>query len=240
MANRICLAIFKRSNLQNCNSDFLSFSINDIKRIGLSTAFLFFSSVIFAQNDSLSRRIDTLNRPIVADSLPIVAEPVKDKKVDSVVKVHSPRKAIIRSAIIPGWGQIYNKKYWKLPIVYGALGVSGGVFVSNLTWYRRTRYAYKVLFEKDTANYRNVHRELQVLIEQNQLNGLLNARDEYRRYVDYSALVFLLLWGLNVVDAAVDAHLKSFDVSPDLSMKLKPGFSTMAGTGGISLVFNFK
>ncbi|MEY5033886.1 MAG: hypothetical protein RL447_264, partial [Bacteroidota bacterium] len=61
-------------------------------------------------------------------------------------------------------------------------------------------------------------------------------RDQFRRDIDYSVLFFLILWGLNVVDATVDAHLKSFDVGPDLSLQLKPGRSQLAGTSGLSVV----
>jgi hypothetical protein len=63
-------------------------------------------------------------------------------------------------------------------------------------------------------------------------------RNQYRRDIDYTALFFILLWGLNVVDATVDAHLKSFDVSPDLSLQVRPGHSTLAGTNGLSLVLH--
>jgi hypothetical protein len=66
------------------------------------------------------------------------------------------------------------------------------------------------------------------------------ARDRFRQYVDYSALLFIVFWGLNVVDAVVDAHLKSFDVSPDLSLQIKAGHSQMAGTDGISLVLHIR
>jgi hypothetical protein len=159
-------------------------------------------------------------------------------KVKVKVREYKPSQAALRSAILPGLGQIYNKKYWKLPIVYGALGISGGVFAFNLKWYQRTRFAYKVLYNKDTARYPEVHDDLQFLIRRNDLNTLGYARDQYRRSIDYSALLFVLLWGLNVVDAAVDAHLKAFDVSPDLSLQFKPGFSEMAGTSGVSLVLN--
>jgi hypothetical protein len=65
-------------------------------------------------------------------------------------------------------------------------------------------------------------------------------RDEFRRNVDYSVLFFLVFWGLNVVDATVDAHLKAFDVSPDLSLRFKLGPSQMAGTTGVSLVLGVK
>ena len=68
--------------------------------------------------------------------------------------------------------------------------------------------------------------------------SIRTARDEFRRYVDYSALIFILFWGLNVVDATVDAHLKGFDVSPDLSLHLKAGYSDFAKTNGVSKEFS--
>lgn len=158
-------------------------------------------------------------------------------KYDSAFAAHSPKKAAIRSAILPGWGQIYNKKYWKLPIVYGALGTSAGVFFFNLGNYQDTRFAYRVKYNMrvnrtDSALYPKVKNHLKPLSEE----SLRFYRDQYRRDIDYSVLVFVLLWGLNVVDATVDAHLKSFDVSPDLSLQFKPGYSAMAKTSGLSLV----
>lgn len=163
-----------------------------------------------------------------------------DRKIDSIINQHSPRKAAIRSAILPGWGQAYNKKYWKIPIVYGALGVSTGFFVYNLQWYRRTRFAYTVVATNDSANFGNIHQKLQAFVQNGDETTLRYYRNEFRKGIDYSALVFILLWGLNVVDATVDAHLKSFDVSPDLSLRFKPGYSEMAGTNGVSLVLTFK
>jgi hypothetical protein len=165
---------------------------------------------------------------------------VNDRRVDSILLHHSPRKAAIRSAILPGWGQAYNKRYWKIPIVYAALGTSAYVFVDNVSWYRKLRFAYKVAVEKDVANYDKVDRRLSRFVETNNTSFLQYQRNEYRRNVDYSVLAFVLLWGLNVVDATVDAHLKSFDVSPDLSLHFKPGYSEMANTNGISLVLAIK
>jgi hypothetical protein len=153
-------------------------------------------------------------------------------------KVYSPKAAAIRSAILPGLGQIYNKKYWKLPIVYGALGITGGVFVFNLKNYKDLKQAYigkyNARVNKDSVEYRKIKTELLPLSEE----SLRFNRDQFRRNLDYSVLVFLLLWGLNVVDASVDAHLKSFDVSPDLSFQIRPGRSEMAGTNGLSFVFH--
>lgn len=158
-------------------------------------------------------------------------------RYDSATRAHSPRKAAIRSAILPGWGQVYNKKYWKLPIVYGALGVSGGIFFYNLKNYRDTRFAYRVKYNMrvlgtDSALFARIRPNLQPLGEE----SLRFYRNQFRRDIDYSVLFIMLLWGLNVVDAAVDAHLKAFDVGPDLSLRIKPGYSEMARTNGLSLV----
>jgi hypothetical protein len=167
------------------------------------------------------------------------SKPVITKKDSVIIKKHSPKKAAIRSAILPGLGQIYNKKYWKLPIVYGALGTSAAIFFYNYNNYRDTRFAYRVKYNMrvlhtDSTLFPKIRDELKPLSEE----SLRFYRDQFRRDIDYSALFFILLWGLNVVDAAVDAHLKPFDVSPDLSLQIKTGKSQMAGTTGLSLVMN--
>lgn len=172
------------------------------------------------------------------DSLPVIKKAATgSSRYDSALKAHSPRKAAIRSAILPGLGQIYNKKYWKLPIVYGALGTSGGIFFYNLKNYRDTRFAYRVKYnmqynQTDSALYSLIRANLRPL----DIESLKYYRNSFRRDIDYSVLFFLILWGLNVVDATVDAHLKSFDVSPDLSIRFKPGYSETARTSGLSLV----
>lgn len=163
----------------------------------------------------------------------------KKKKLDSLLATHNPRIATFRSAILPGWGQAYNRQYWKIPIVYGALGATAGVFTYNLAWYKRTRFAYKVAITKDTASFGKVHAKLKSLLTDSYgAPSLKYYRDSYRRDIDYSFLFFLGLWGLNVVDATVYAHLKQFDISPNLSMHIQPGMSPMAGTAGMSVVFN--
>ena len=178
------------------------------------------------------------------------ATPLRDSSATrAVVKEHSPRKAAIRSAILPGWGQIYNRKYWKLPLVYGALAIPGSIFVYNLRNYRDLRFAYKAKYAAlprtgpngipippDSTLYKRIKPNLEPL----DINAIRSYRDEFRRNIDYSVLAFILVWGLNVVDATVDAHLKAFDISPDLSFKIKLGPSQMAGTNGLSLVLAFK
>ncbi|MEO6000743.1 MAG: DUF5683 domain-containing protein [Chitinophagaceae bacterium] len=157
---------------------------------------------------------------------------------DSSKEKHSPRKAALRSAILPGWGQAYNKKYWKIPIVYGALGVTAYAFNFNLTQYKRVAYAYRLLLTQDTANYKFVDADLQPFLKANASNDLRNYRNEYRKDIDYSVLIFMFFWALNVVDATVDAHLKGFDVTDDLSLKIKPGFNPGTNTTGLSFVFD--
>lgn len=164
------------------------------------------------------------------------------KKGKKKVRVYNPGTAALRSAILPGLGQIYNKKYWKLPIVYGALGVSGGIFIFNYTSYKDTRFAFKAKTQASkpgaTAADSIPYFKIKPPLQRYSLETLRYYRDQYRRDIDYSVLFILVMWGLNVVDAAVDAHLKAFDVSPDLSLKLNPGRSQMAGTNGLSLVLN--
>ena len=177
------------------------------------------------------------NDPVLKDSAVIITKAPPLNKYDSANKAHNPRVAATRSAIFPGLGQIYNKKYWKLPIVYGALGTCAGIFFYNLGNYKNTRFAYRVRYnmrvnKTDSSLFKDIKKNLQPLSEE----SLRFYRNQYRRDIDYSALVFILLWGLNVVDAAVDAHLRSFDVSPDLSLRFKAGYSDIAKTNGLSII----
>ncbi len=154
----------------------------------------------------------------------------------AVAKKHNPKVATLRSLILPGWGQAYNKKYWKIPIIYGALGTTAGVFLYNLKTYKLLRQAVVLLSDTDTSNNNQVDAQFKGL----SLESIRTNRNLFRQNIDYSVLFFLLFWGLNVVDATVDAHLKAFDVSPDITMKIRPGFNYLTNSAGISLVFNFK
>lgn len=205
--------------------------INCSNKVVFAIMFIFCSSASFAQEEVTYENFTKI------DSTPVVTKKTTINKYDSAMKAHSPKVAAIRSAILPGLGQIYNKKYWKLPIVYGAMGISAGVFFFNLGNYKDTRFAYRVKYnmrvnKTDSALFSSIKTNLQPLSEE----SLRFYRNQFRRDIDFSAIVFLLLWGLNVVDATVDAHLKSFDVSPDLSLRFKPGYSDLAKTNGISVI----
>lgn len=203
---------------------------------------LFGAQSLHAQQPVPERTDTILPRTLPADDRPdsVVAKPVdiSPMRIEDSAHRHSPRKAAIRSAVLPGWGQAYNKKYWKIPIVYAALGITGAVFTNNIKTYNEVQYAYKVSISHDTANFNNVADYLVPFVP-NQVSSLDSYRREFRRNIDYSVLVFLLFWGLNVVDATVDAHLKDFDVSPNLSLKLKPMLPATAGSTGAGLTLAF-
>lgn len=167
------------------------------------------------------------------DSLKVKASKTSKKVVDST---YNPKIAIVRSAIIPGWGQATNKKYWKIPIVYGALGTTTYFFFSNLKQYKEARNAYRLATDGDPSNDNQIIEPYYSV--KNNPQVIANFRNSVRQNVDYSALFFLVFWGLNVVDAAVDAHLKTFDVNEDLSLEVKPGYSPLANTNGLSLVLH--
>ena len=195
-----------------------------------SILFLFFlvpAAQLFAQKDTASKKIVEKTKP--------KRERVNFFSIDTS-KPYNPRIATLRSAVIPGWGQATNKKYWKIPIVYGALGTTAYIFFRNIKQFKTANAAYKNAIDGDTANDYLIPEPYISVVSQPE--RIKNFRNEVRQNVDYSVLFFLVFWGLNVVDATVDAHLKTFDVSDDLSLQIKPGYSPMANTNGISLVLN--
>lgn len=204
-----------------------------IKSIVIVFFFLLTGSNLCAQKDTLILK-DTgsiqKNKKAV-----VKKEKTKIFSIDTS-KPYNPRVAILRSAILPGWGQFTNKKYWKMPIVYGALGTTAYIFVRNIKQFREANSSYKNAIDGDTSNDKLIP-EPYYSVRSNP-DRIKNFRNQVRQNVDYSVLFFIAFWGLNVVDAAVDAHLKTFDVSDNLSLQIKPGYSPMANTNGISLVLD--
>jgi hypothetical protein len=202
------------------------------------------SNYLLAQTDT-SKVTNTLH--ITKASLNGAA--VKDSSVAPPKKKHIPRVATLRSAIIPGWGQIYNGDYWKVPIVYTAISIPVYTFFYNKFYYKRINYAYTALYNLtyiDTLGSPGYHG---AVIAYNNIDHILNNldlysletyRDEFRKDMDYSILWFAILWGVNVADATVFAHMKDFDVSRDLSFHLSPKFDAIDGKPTLSLVFNAK
>jgi hypothetical protein len=141
----------------------------------------------------------------------------------------NPRKAVL-FGIIPGGGQIYNKKWWKLPLVYGALGGMVYLEISNIKQHRALVYNYRLL--KDGNPDTN---PTQVPYNRIDEVSMKSYRDQFERYVELSSLGLGLVYLLTITDAFVDAHLHSFDVSDDLSFRIKPSFQGIGSTPSIGM-----
>jgi hypothetical protein len=142
-------------------------------------------------------------------------EPSDTLKVDSV-KFHSPTKATLYSVALPGLGQVYNKKYWKVPIIYAGMGVSIYFAISNQTNYQKYKTAYINRTDNDESTV--VIEELSDLTNDNLSSGV----DYYKRNRDLSYIIAGLIYVLNIVDASVDAHLFTFPKNDNLSFNLQP------------------
>jgi len=127
------------------------------------------------------------------------------------VKKHSITKAVVFSSIIPGLGQVYNKKYWKVPIIYGGIGVATYFALQERKNFTRYKEAYISRFTGDQTDDLLPEFNTETL---NQLQG--TARSSMENYYVLAGLIYIL----NIVDASVDAHMYHFDVSDDLSLQL--------------------
>ncbi len=159
--------------------------------------FIFFIALVFSSATAFSQ----------SDTVKV------DKKKNNKAIYGEARKATIMSAIVPGLGQAYNRKWWKVPIVYAGLGGFGYLLYSNQQNF--SYYAKNLKAENDgDAN----------TINETKYNSdqLLNLKNDFRKYRDLGAIGCAIIYVLNIVDANVDAHLKTFDVSDDLSLELKP------------------
>ena len=150
------------------------------------------------------------------------------------------RRATLYSALLPGAGQFYNKKYWKIPIVWAAIGIPAYFYFDNKKIYNEAQYALVVTINGSKGDsLKNVSPDFLPLVTSGNTTAIINVRDEARKDQDYSILFVLLFYGLNIVDATVDAHLKDFNVNSDLSFRIKP--MIMPGptpSAGITLAFD--
>lgn len=139
---------------------------------------------------------------------------------------HSPRKAALYSAILPGLGQAYNHEYWKMPLVYAAIGTCTYFFVWNMDNYRKYRDAYRLSVDGNPDT--NIS---DPLLANKSPQYLKANRDYFRQNIDYSVLFFVLAYTLNIADATVFAHLRNWDMSDDLSMRVSPAIINNQGLG---------
>jgi hypothetical protein len=160
--------------------------------------FFFLATTIgVSQNDSTNRAEDStarrraINKAIYSDA----------------------RKAAVMSAILPGLGQGYNRKYWKIPIIYGALGGLGYIFIQNNEQYQYYRTNLRAAADLDSSTVNNSGYDITQLKDQ---------KAYYKRFRDLSIIGLAAVYFLNIIDANVDAHLKTFDVSDDLGLMVRP------------------
>ena len=163
-----------------------------------------------------------------------IKSPANEDSLEFAMKPHpfqpNPKKAGLYSSIVPGLGQLYNKQYWKIPLIYTGLGVLGYFFVKNLNQYQDYRIAYigRINNPYPTDKYVNIYTT-------DQLSQLQN---DYNKYLDMTVLFGSLGYMLQVLDAVTSAHLKNFDISRDISMRIRP---VIIPDGiGMGLVFNYK
>mgnify|MGYP000060360128 CR=1 FL=1 len=183
--------------------------------------FLFLFKNIFSQTSTFTRD-STQKKSIPNDTT---------KK-----RLHSPARAMLFSLCVPGLGQAYNKKYWKIPIIYAGMGTTIYFFNSNNKLYKQYRQAY--VNKTDTIT--NTIDDYPDYSDA-QLKELENY---YRKYRDLNVILTALVYTLNVVDAYVDGHLMNFDVSDDLSFHVSPSLNYHSirqkkPSAGLTLTFKF-
>lgn len=184
---------------------------------------------ILAQQDTL-RLLDSANKPLLSrnDSLQLRKDSIKiAKKRDWATWRPNPKRAMWLALVLPGAGQIYNRKYWKLPIVYGGFVGCAYALRWNNQMYRDYSQAYLDLMDDDpnTQSY-NQFLHLGAQIDDSnkaRYQKLFKSRkDTYRRWRDLSVFCLIGVYALSVIDAYVDASLSEFDISKDLSLRVEP------------------
>lgn len=190
---------------------------------------LFIGSTCFSQSDST--KVDT-DLMVVSDT--ITREPIN---------ILAPSKAAFYSAVLPGLGQAYNKKYWKIPIVVGAITTGILIYDHNNREYHRYRDAYK----SRLAGYSNdefwgTQADGTTPLDSPRVSddGLIRAQESLRRNKEISLLVTIGIYALNIIDANVDAHLLQYNVDENLALKPHFKYNELENTSDLGVTVNFK
>jgi hypothetical protein len=199
---------------------------NWMRPLFLLAFFLFQSFFGFGQTDSVNKVILEKTTVLSIDTakIPLVKIPKS--------RVKDPRKASLLSAVLPGAGQFYNGKYWKIPILWGGAYALGYFINLNHEQYILTRDSYLLQTSGQRDYFNNVYRPDQ----------LVRLREYWRRNRDLLIILSAFGYLLNIADAAVDAHLSGFEVTDDISLRLEPQVQMMAGqpTLGLRMAFTFR
>ncbi|MBA4301138.1 MAG: hypothetical protein C0433_13700 [Cyclobacterium sp.] len=187
--------------------------------LGILLLAFFISVPSFSQNQSEDKV--TENQPRGKEDKPVFSTLPKN-----------PRKATLLSAILPGAGQVYNNKAWKVPLIYAGFMTNIYFIGFNNKRYQTFRTALFAFDEGDKSQFPSLNRE-----------ALVRNVDYWRQNRDMTILLLAAIYALNLIDANVDAHLSGFDISDDISMKIEPNVGTFAASGnslGLTLKFQFK
>lgn len=220
---------------------------------------------VLRMDSTIQQQPDTVSILIDNELLPVVAQDTMQAKSEkSLVELTSdsffapdylfspsPRRAVLYSAIFPGLGQIYNRKYWKLPILYGGFVGLGYAITWNNGYYRDYLGAYQDIMDDNpqTNRWHNLlpYGQAPESVDVQWFTGVLQQRkDHYRYYRDLSIIGTVAVYLVAVIDAYVDAQLFDFDMSPDLSMRMSPviireenSISKGSSSYGMQWSFNF-
>ncbi len=205
-------------------------------------------------NDSLEPDIillpdSLIEQKIFLTTIPETPTPADFQLADDYQ--HSPHKASVYAAVFPGAGQIYNKKYWKVPILYAGIGGLVYAIHFNTTYYDKYRSAYRDFLIRDPGNtsyeefippglgIEDVHGARSEWFQR----ALQNKRRYYKRYRDMSYIGMAALYLASIIDASVDAHFYDFDISDDLSLRIEPTVlppvTDNGSTFGLQMRFQF-
>ena len=214
----------------------------------MSRRFLFLIGILvmvaFRQTEAQNVVFDTIGNTVI--SADTIVKEEKAKKPAKAKKAHSPKKATIMSACLPGLGPGYNGKWWKVPIVYAGLGGLGYLAFSNYSEYQSFlhAYEYKTGDLPDGVTLSEHEAELASRYAESQLQTY---KESYRRDFELYTILTVAWYGLNILDAVVDGHLYTYDISDDLSINVDPYLKSTEvlvpmpqyAQVGLSFKFNF-
>lgn len=192
------------------------------------------------ENDSIPKSADSLAIDLKDKGI-MVEEVVKKKPINPL----APSKAAFYSAVLPGLGQVYNKRYWKVPIVYAVLGLGVYSYKYNDDYYDRFRTAFKSrqagftndeFYDINGDNAEGADPDLD-------MDDLERQQENFQRDRDLALVITIAMYALNIIDANVDAHLKQFNVNEDLSLDVRPYLDMNAVTNnpnyGVAFTIKF-
>tara|TARA_R110000823_G_scaffold288701_1_gene406912 strand:+ start:64970 stop:65569 length:600 start_codon:yes stop_codon:yes gene_type:complete len=193
----------------------------------LNILFLIIATAAFAQEvDSTAVQKDSVVLSEKREGI-VIKDTVVDKKPYNPL---APSKAAFYSAVVPGLGQAYNKKYWKIPIIYAGMATGVYFYLKNDDDYNQFRDAYKrrlAGFEDDEFQGISTER-------------LIDAQRNAKTNKDYSIIAVVLVYMLNIIDANVDAHLQQYNVTEDLSISPNFEVNSINTQANYGLSFRFK